>query len=156
MGVFEIIAAIALGVGLGTFIGLCIHIELSSDDCLRDAFKKVSDENVALKLTISEMGEDRRDILDHNAYLAQEASQDRAENERLKKENKRLRELLTTAKTDMMYLLMELEATGESFNAEKLLPALYVLKNEYGLSVEKVDADFATICDYLEGQKCPD
>ena len=68
-------------------------------------------------------------------------------------ENKRLRELLTIAKTDMLYLLLELKATSETFNAEKLLPALYVLRNEHGLSVEKVNADFATICDYLGGDK---
>lgn len=66
-------------------------------------------------------------------------------------ENKRLRELLTIAKTDILYLLLELKAASESFNAEKLLPALYVLRNEHGLSVEKVNADFATICDYLNG-----
>lgn len=65
-------------------------------------------------------------------------------------ENKRLRELLTIAKTDMLYLLLELKATGETFNAEKLLPALYIMRNEHGLSVEKVNADFATICDYLD------
>jgi hypothetical protein len=65
-------------------------------------------------------------------------------------ENKRLRELLTIAKTDMLYLLLELKATGEAFNAEKLLPALYFLRHEHGLSVEKVNADFATICDYLD------
>lgn len=64
--------------------------------------------------------------------------------------SERLRELLTLAKTDMLYLLLELKATGEKFNAEKLLPALFVLRNEYGLSVEKVNTDFATICDYLE------
>lgn len=67
-----------------------------------------------------------------------------------KDKSERLRELLTLAKTDMLYLLLELKATGEKFNAEKLIPALFVLRNEHGFSVEKVNTDFATICDYLE------
>lgn len=65
-------------------------------------------------------------------------------------EIERLRELLTIAKTDILYLLLKLKATGDAYNAEKLLPAIYIMQTDQGFSVEKVNADFATICDYLD------
>ena len=66
-----------------------LHKAYASRVCFTVECKTINDrlenENTALKLKLNEMEENYRNTLDHNAYLANEASRDRAENERLKK-----------------------------------------------------------------------
>ena len=123
------LAAIALGVGLGVFIGLLLHIWYSDDSLIEECntiselrkenirlqikysnsqaekcrleslsndaasqnvyyrakINNLEKDNTSLKLKLNELEEQYLRTLDHNAYLANEASQNRAENERLKK-----------------------------------------------------------------------
>jgi hypothetical protein len=60
-----------------------------------------------------------------------------------------LTELLTIAKDDMLYLLMDNKAKDQRLNTQGLA-GLYILRSEYELSEEKCNADFARISNYLE------
>ena len=64
-------------------------------------------------------------------------------------EIRELRRLLTIAKDDLLYLLLDGQGYREQLNSEGLV-ALSVLMNEYGMSKEKVDKDFKEISEYLE------
>ena len=63
-----------------------------------------------------------------------------------------LTELLTIAKDDMLFLLMDNKAKDQRLN-DKGLVGLYILRSEYEMSEEKCSVDFATISDYLEENK---
>lgn len=65
-------------------------------------------------------------------------------------EIRELRRLLTIAKDDLLYLLLDGEGYREQLNSQGLF-ALSVLMNEYGMSKEKVDKDFKEISEYLGG-----
>jgi hypothetical protein len=60
-----------------------------------------------------------------------------------------LTELLTLAKDDMLFLLMDSKGKDQRLNAQGLA-GLYILRTEHGMSEEKCNADFAKISDYLE------
>ena len=62
-------------------------------------------------------------------------------------EVKELQELLTIAKDDLLYLLLETKAEKEKLNASGLAALMY-LRDIY--NIEKVDKDFIRISDYLE------
>ena len=64
-------------------------------------------------------------------------------------EIRELRRLLTIAKDDLLYLLLDGQGYREQLNSEGFF-ALSVLMNEYGMSKEKVDKDFKEISEYLE------
>lgn len=60
-----------------------------------------------------------------------------------------LTELLTLAKDDMLFLLMDSKGKDQRLNSQGLV-GLYILRSEHGMSEEKCNADFAKISDYLE------
>lgn len=63
-----------------------------------------------------------------------------------------LTELLTLAKDDMLYLLMDKLAQDNKLNGQGLA-GLWILVRERGFSKEKCDADFTKISTYLEENK---
>lgn len=63
-----------------------------------------------------------------------------------------LTELLTLAKDDMLFLLMDNKAKDQRLNAQGLA-GLYILRAEHGMSDQKCSTDFARISDYLEESK---
>lgn len=67
-------------------------------------------------------------------------------------EIRELRRLLTIAKDDLLYLLLDGKGYRQELNTEGFL-ALSILMNEYGMSKEKVDKDFKEISEYLERLK---
>lgn len=60
-----------------------------------------------------------------------------------------LTKLLTLAKDDILFLLMDSKGKDQRLNAQGLV-GLYILRTEHGMSEEKCNADFAKISDYLE------
>lgn len=60
-----------------------------------------------------------------------------------------LTELLTLAKDDMLFLLMDSKGKDQRLNVQGLA-GLYILRSEHGMSEEKCNTDFAKISDYLE------
>ena len=57
--------------------------------------------------------------------------------------------LLDKAKSDLIYLMVELKGEREQLNSEGLL-ALYQLRTFYNRSVEQVDEDIKEIFNFLE------
>jgi hypothetical protein len=95
--------------------------------------------------TQSAADDEEEDLLDRIAELSDE-------NATLTAKVAELTELLTLAKDDMLYLLMDNKAKDQKLNSQGLV-GLYVLRSEYGMSDEKCNADFAKISDYLEENK---
>lgn len=101
---------------------------------------------------------DEREVHDHEAQSAADDEEedllDRIvelsdENATLTAKVQELTELLTLAKDDMLYLLMDKLAQEQKLNSQGLA-GLFILVRERGFSKEKCDADFAKISTYLE------
>ena len=110
-----------------TFNGLC-------QDCFESLFTKdkdLSDEEC------DKLAQESHDNLVHSLVEAGG-------------EIRELRRLLTLAKDDLLYLLLDGKGYRQELN-DKGLVALSVLMNEYGMSKDKVDKDFKEISEYLEG-----
>lgn len=58
-------------------------------------------------------------------------------------------DLLDKAKSDLIYLMLELKGEREQLNSDGLL-ALYQLRTFYNRSVEQVDEDIKEIFNFLE------
>lgn len=66
----------------------------------------------------------------------------------LYEENQKLRELLTIAKNDILWLILRRQFDMNKLN-DKGIAALLVMNDK--INDKKIDADFGAICDYLEG-----
>jgi hypothetical protein len=104
---------------------------------------------------------DEKEVHDHETQLAADDEEEDLlvriaelsdENATLNARVAELTELLTLAKDDMLYLLMDNKAKDQRLNTQGLA-GLYILRSEYELSEEKCNADFARISDYLEENK---